>query len=131
MSKKQRCTVLVGFVVVLLMGLFPPWLCTTVTPLDEPPWRVTVPPGKETPAHLHPGSITHEQHAGYRFLISSRQEYAGSAGGESWSITYYIPRRVDTSLLLVQWFLVAGITGITVMFLSSPTVSKTTEKSQR
>ena len=61
-----------------------------------------------------------ERHAGYRFLFSERRGEGGTvvdpATGES-RATEYKPRRVDSSLLLVQWFLVSAVIGIIVMYL--------------
>ncbi len=44
MNTKQRRVILWGFVVILLMGLFPPWLVTSRATLDRPPWEIATLP---------------------------------------------------------------------------------------
>ena len=88
MNNKQRCVVVLGFIVILLLGLFPPWLL------------------------VQEGSGN--QRSVYEFSFELRTVFAprlerGSSFDQHW--------RVDTSLLLVEWFLVSAVTGIMVVFL--------------
>ncbi len=118
MNSTQRRVILLGFVVILVMGLFPPWLKTSVTSLDSPPW-ITKTGNVQAIESIEfgKGDIALEQHAGYKFLFLPRIEYAGGGGGDDYSFSFYHPRRVDCSLLLCQWFLVSAVTGIIVMYL--------------
>ena len=91
MNTKQRRVILIGFVVIVLMGLFPPWLRTNVD------------------VHAQ-SAYAREEHDGYALVFMSRLVRHHSGGG------HY--RRVDCSLLLCQWFLVAAVTGLQVMSLA-------------
>ena len=88
MNKKQRYLVVLGFIVILVLGLFPPWLL------------------------VQEGSGI--QRSVYNLSFELRTVFAprlerGSNFDQHW--------RVDTSLLLVEWFLVSAVTGIIVVFL--------------
>ena len=41
MNNKQRWVVVLGFVVILLLGLFPPWLLVHYTFAEKPNCRIT------------------------------------------------------------------------------------------
>jgi len=94
MNNKQRCVILCGFLVILLIGLFPPWLV---------PSR---PHGPTGPLAWEP-----EEYNTYRIwgrsprIVFSRPDEGG----------YYF--RVNNLRLLVEWFLVSWITGVVVTFL--------------
>ncbi len=99
MNNKQRRVILCGFIVILLMGIFPPWTKAQLAVVL--PW--------------HPLDSTstygYDVHDGYKWLGTSRTKTLPSF------VDRKIYRRVDCSLLLVQWFLVSAVTGIFVMFL--------------
>ena len=128
MNTRQRRVILLGFVVILLMGLFPPWLDVSVDSLEHPPWLI-MNHGELPPEYAGSfGYVTFERYAGHKRLFLPRKRDAGGGGGfpvendgagapDSYSYSNYLPRRIDTSLLLVQWFLVSSVTGIIVMYL--------------
>ncbi len=104
MNAKQRLVVVVGFVVILGMGLYPPWRLTITQPVS-----------------ISPSNPVEEEWAievggGYAWLTY-----------QPWMIPEVERRRsegcgvqvirVDTSLLLCQWFLVSAVTVIFVIFL--------------
>jgi hypothetical protein len=100
MNNRQRCVVLAGFIVIVLMGLYPPWRVTLVNgglDSNSPKYAFSVPAGYDV-------IIDHPQKA---------MEYFQSKGSQC------VEWEVDKSLLLVQWFLVSAVTGIVVMFLES------------
>jgi hypothetical protein len=88
MNNKQRCVVVLGFIVILLLGLFPPWLLA-----DQYPGN--------------PRSV-------YEFRFELRTVFAPRLVRLDQFDQHW---RVDTSLLLVEWFLVSAVTGIIVVFL--------------
>jgi hypothetical protein len=88
MNNKQRCVVVSGFIVILLLGLFPPWL----------------------EADQHPGN----PRGVYEFYFELRTVFAPRLVRCGYFDQHW---RVDTSLLLVEWFLVSAVTGIMVVFL--------------
>ena len=87
MNTKQRRVILLGFVVILLMGMFPP---ITVTVRASREWTL-------------------DTHAGYGVLFLANPT-VGNGGPEA------VGFRANTSLLLCQWFLVSAVTGIIVMY---------------
>ncbi len=102
MNSTQRRVILLGFVVILVMGLFPPWRKTL---LEHPQT------GSVNLTYMRTGEFySYEMHDGYKLLSQPRHEE--DHGGLN---TFH--QRVDTSLLLCQWFLVSAVTGIIVMFL--------------
>ena len=88
MNNKQRCVVVLGFVVILLLGLFPPWLL----------------------ADQYPGN----PRGVFEFCFELRTVFAPRLVSFGYFDQHW---RVDTSLLLVEWFLVSAVTGIIVVFL--------------
>jgi hypothetical protein len=90
MNNWQRCVIVLGFIVILLLGLFPPWLIQSQ------------PTGSERP----------QVNAILRPLDPNRPVTVFSQRGGEWG-----GRRVNASLLLIQWFLVSAVTGIVVVFL--------------
>jgi hypothetical protein len=88
MNNKQRWVVVLGFIVVLVLGSFPPWL------LSE----------------KFPGN----QRSVYEFCFELRTVFAPRLVNCGYFDQHW---RVDTSLLLVEWFLVSAVTGVIVVFL--------------
>lgn len=125
MNTKQRRVILCGFVVILLMGLFPPWLMTSEACLGYPPWQVITGDPDSVSGNNVVGTrcISYQRHDGYKLLFLPRKGFVSSTtafDGKKALLgraSGYNPCRVDTSLLLVQWFLVAATTGVIVLFL--------------
>jgi len=124
MNRKQRWVILLGFVVIVLMGFYPPWLKTSRLNRDGMLCPVVTDDGVSfEECEPEKRFVTVERFAGHKFLLLPRMQYfarweeePADEGGE-FSYYDYFPRRVDCSLLLVQWFLVSAVTGIIVMFL--------------
>jgi len=125
MNGKQRCVIVLGFVVVLVMGLFPPWLMTSEACLGYPPWSVITgdPDSVSDDNVVGTRCVSYQRHAGYRLLFLPRKSFVSSTTAYDGTKTLvgrasgYHPCRVDTALLLIQWFLVSAVTGVIVMFL--------------
>jgi hypothetical protein len=88
MNAKQRLVIVVGFLVILLLGLFPPWLLADEFPGN--PWGA------------------------YDSCFALRTVFAPRVVSYGYFAQHW---RVDTSLLLIEWFLVSAVTGIIVVFL--------------
>jgi hypothetical protein len=104
MNKKQRTMVVCGYVVILLMGLYPPWRLTITQPEPASP---------RTPI---PAEWAIEVDGGYACLTYQPWTIPEARRRRSEGVAVQ-DIRVDKSLLLVQWFLVAATTGVIVMFL--------------
>ena len=116
MNGRQRCAVMLGFVVILLIGLYPRWTITYVWK-GEP---VKLPMAQGGASVVGPPyAYSFEYGVGHKWLPQYARWWR--LGEARWveetddeAEHYY---RIDTSLLLVQWFLVSAVTGILVMFL--------------
>ena len=116
MNGKQRCAVMLGFAVILLMALYPPWTITYVW--KGPPVKLPMDRGGGSvagPAYAY----SFEYGVGHKWLPQYTRWWR--LGEARWvketddeAEHYY---QINTSLLLVQWFLVSAVTGIIVMFL--------------
>ncbi len=104
MNDKQRRVILCGFVVILLMGIFPPWKMYVANPIY----------GGESLSPI--GKWAFEDDAGYAWLFTRPSQIPEVRQHNASDETIIRGVRVDTSLLLCQWFLVSAITGIIVMF---------------
>ena len=110
MNNKQRTALVVGLVVIVVMGLFPPYTDTTDgTGGYRFLFHKWIMKEKEKPLHLLPPRAFHGDWAERERII---KEWVAEHQEQG--------RQIDGMMLLIQWVIVAAATGIFVVVLSDP-----------
>jgi len=98
MNKNQRNTLVAGFAVIVLMGIFPPWRGFVTTT-----------------------KVSWEQNARYSFLFAPPKKGLLDNGYEP-EFPYREPS-INLPLLITQWGVVTASTGIAFLFLDNRKVA--------
>jgi len=117
LNKKQRTAILIGVIVIVIMGLFPPWSIKAIIPSDSIAPSITKTlENRHSWINTPPKKSKKYFYYGYSFGISGEPSTFKKRQNEIMNFSY----EINVKQLIIQWFLVCVLTGGIVIFLGKP-----------
>lgn len=113
MNRNQKIVIGVGVLIILIMGLFPPWVITShVEPASESRISMEL---KYAPIFKIPTSEAFQDVLGFR-QEAAREQSPRASDWDSYILRWREEAALDVSRLLIQWVtLVMGVVGLVLI----------------